>query len=290
MRVTLAPGPSWPECANSSQSCRDGGLISRRASTMQRTPRREREHNIEPIELLIERPRPASMERRCCCTPRSLANAMRCFHCLARRGLQQLRRARSAPPTPRDEEGGVLSPLVLASPPRRNRQTSPRQTSPVSEAGTVSTCPTAANTPSAAFGGARRPSPAFGRPAAASPRALTPTVAFAADASPQAYTETLASSKSSPVAAAAKTAAGGKSSPSGAKSPTGGKRFPSGSKSSPTGGAKNSPVFQAGSVAARLAALQASRPPPAPPRRRSATGAKSGAQLRPVRPGRPRRG
>lgn len=243
----------------------------RKLLPMQRTPRRER-GNIEPIELLIERPRPASMERRCCCTPRSLANAMRCFHCLARRGLQQLRRARSAPPTPGDEEGGVLSPLVLASPPRRNRQTSPRQRSPVSEAGTVSTCPTAANTPSAAFGGARRPSPAFGRPAAASPRARTPTVAFAAAASPQAYTETLASSKSSPVAAAEKTAAGGRSSPSGAKrsSPTGGKRSPSGSMSSPTGGAKISPVFQAGSVAARLAALQTTKPPLAPSRRRSA--------------------
>ena len=78
---------------------------------MKRSPRRERERgsNIEPIELLLDRPRPAPVERRCCCTPRSLAKAVRCFHCLARRGLQQFRRTRSAPPTPRDEEGGVIS-------------------------------------------------------------------------------------------------------------------------------------------------------------------------------------
>ena len=107
---------------------------------MKRSPRRERGSNIEPIELLLDRPRPAPVERRCCCTPRSLANAVRCFHCLARRGLQQFRRTRSAPPTPRDEEGGVISPLILASPPRRKRR------SP-SEARTVSTCATPANTP-----------------------------------------------------------------------------------------------------------------------------------------------
>ena len=107
---------------------------------MKRSPRRERGSNIEPIELLLDRPRPAPVERRCCCTPRSLANAVRCFHCLARRGLQQFRRTRSAPPTPRDEEGGVISPLIIASPPRRKRR------SP-SEARTVSTCATPANTP-----------------------------------------------------------------------------------------------------------------------------------------------
>ena len=109
---------------------------------MKRSPRRKRERgpNIEPIELLLDRPRPAPVERRCCCTPRSLANAVRCFHCLARRGLQQFRRTRSAPPTPRDEEGGVISPLIIASPPRRKRR------SP-SEARTVSTCATPANTP-----------------------------------------------------------------------------------------------------------------------------------------------
>ena len=136
---------------------------------MKRSPRRERGSNIEPIELLLDRPRPAPVERRCCCTPRSLANAVRCFHCLARRGLQQFRRTRSAPPTPRDEEGGVISPLILASPPRRKRR------SP-SEARTVSTCATPANTP---YGGAPAPAGAFPsppRPAAKTGAKISPSV------------------------------------------------------------------------------------------------------------------
>ena len=52
----------------------------------------------------------------------------------------RLAEAQLPPPTPRDEEGGVISPLILASPPRRKRR------SP-SEARTVSTCATPANTP-----------------------------------------------------------------------------------------------------------------------------------------------
>ena len=132
---------------------------------MKRSPRRERgSNNIEPIELLLDRPRPAPVERRCCCTPRSLANAVRCFHCLARRGLQQFRRTRSAPPTPRDEEGGVISPLILASPPRRKRR------SP-SEARTVSTCATPANTPYGA------PAPAGAFPSPPRPQLRSPPAA-----------------------------------------------------------------------------------------------------------------
>ena len=131
---------------------------------MKRSPRRERGSNIELIELLLDRPRPAPVERRCCCTPRSLANAVRCFHCLARRGLQQFRRTRSAPPTPRDEEGGVISPLILASPPRRKRR------SP-SEARTVSTCATPANTPYGA------PAPAGAFPSPPRPQLRSPPAA-----------------------------------------------------------------------------------------------------------------
>ena len=135
---------------------------------MKRSPRRERGSNIEPIELLLDRPpRPTPVERRCCCTPRSLANAVRCFHCLARRGLQQFRRTRSAPPTPRDEEGGVISPLIIASPPRRKRR------SP-SETRTVSTCATPANTPyGRAPAGGAFPSPP--RPRSRSPPAAAKT-------------------------------------------------------------------------------------------------------------------
>ncbi|CAH0373105.1 unnamed protein product [Pelagomonas calceolata] len=132
---------------------------------MKRSPRRERGSNIEPIELLLDRPRPAPVERRCCCTPRSLANAVRCFHCLARRGMQQFRRTRSAPPTPRDEEGGVISPLILASPPRRKRR------SP-SEARTVSTCATPANTPY----GAPAPAGAFPSPPRPTGAKISPSV------------------------------------------------------------------------------------------------------------------
>ena len=59
---------------------------------MKRSPRRERGSNIEPIELLLDRPRPAPVERRCCCTPRlepllPLFGASGCFHTRsARRG------------------------------------------------------------------------------------------------------------------------------------------------------------------------------------------------------------